>query len=168
MKAALKNFKTYIFNVLMFDNYSLKVLKLLWDYKHIPIMRDFTKPREFGALILRDVGISRKTGLPVKLKIPLPVGIVLGTTMNKQVAINILLHELGHYEDIAQLKKLSAQEVEVQAWEKALDISKKYGIYIDPVGAQIALNSYKVSSVKLKSLEDLVFPALDKKKKSVV
>lgn len=167
MKAvhSLLDFLTNVFVVRIF---SFGMIRLLWTYKHIPIMRDFTKPREFGAFMSRDMGINRKTGLPVKLKVPLPVGIVLGTTMNKQVVTNILLHELGHYEDITQLKKLSPQEVEVRAWEKALDLSKKYGIYIDPIGAQIALNSYKVSSVKLKSLEDLVLPSLDKKKKGVI
>jgi hypothetical protein len=167
MKAidALLNYLDNVFTVRIF---SFGMLRLLWTYKHIPIMRDFTKPREFGAFMSRGIGINRKTGLPVKLKVPIPVAIVLGTTTNKQVVTNILLHELGHYEDREAMKKTETQELEVRAWEKALELSKKYNLYLDPKAAQAALNSYKVSSVKLKSLEDLVLPALDKKKKGVV
>lgn len=157
----------YLNNVFTVQIFSLGMLRLLWNYKHIPIIRNYA-PGPFGALISRDMGVNRESGFLVTLKVPIPVLIALGTTRNKQVVTNILLHELGHYEDREAMKKTPKQELEVRAWEKALDISKKYGIYIDPVGAQIALNSYKVSSVKLKSLEDLVFPALDKKKKGVV
>lgn len=165
---AIDNLLNYLDNVLTVRIFSLGMLRLLWTYKHIPIMRDFTKPREFGAFMSRDVGINRKTGKPVKLKIPLPVGIVLGVTRDKQVVTNILLHELGHYEDRAAILKTPQQELEVRAWEKALELSKKYNLYLDPKAAQAALNSYKVSSIKLKSLEDLVLPALDNKKKGVI
>lgn len=165
---AIDNLLNYLTNVFIVRIFSLGMLRLLWTYKHIPIMRDITKHPEFGAFMARDVGINRKTGRPVKLKVPLPVGILIGTTKNKQIVTTILLHELGHYEDRAQLKKFSKQELEVRAWEKALELSKNYNLYIDPTFAQAALNSYKVSSIKLKSLEDLVLPALDKKKKGVV
>lgn len=165
---AIDNLLNYLTNVFVVRIFSFNMLRLLWKYKHIPIIRDFTKHPEFGAFVARDVGINRKTRLPVKLKVPIPIGIVLGVTRNKQIVTNIILHELGHYEDREYMKKLPKQELEVRAWEKALLLAKDFNLTIEPKFAQQALNSYDVSSVTLKSLEDLVLPALDKKKKGAV
>lgn len=163
MKAVLKNLKTYILNVLLFDNYSLKVLKLLWDYKHIPIFIDALNS-EAGALISRDIGYNKKLKKMVKLKVPKPVAIILGLTYNKQYRLTTYLHELGHYEDRTNMKKLTLQELEVRAWEEAIKLSNKYNISIDYNTAQKALQSYKVSSVELKNLQDLNIPKEKNKK----
>lgn len=157
MKAVLKNLKMFLLNVILFDNYSLKVLKLLWDYKHIPI---FINPMNLdaGALISRDIGFNKKLNKMVKLKVPKPIAIMLGQTTKKEKRLTVYLHELGHYEDRKNMKKLSREELEVRAWEEAIKLSNKYNIPIDVTSAQKALQSYKVSSVKLKKLQDLNIP----------
>lgn len=153
MKAALKNIKNFLRNVFQMDIYSFKVLKLMWTFKHIPVIIDPTKNPGYAALISRDIGFKKGTKTPVKLKVPIPMAIVFSGAIKKENRLSIYLHELGHYLDVENMKKLPLSTLEIRAWEKAFELSRQYNIPIKPELVKQSLTSYGISKSSIKESE---------------
>lgn len=140
----LLHFENFLWNVIFtYDFLNLRVLRLLWDYREIPIWRH--KPKE---------GISRGwwqfhdftgKGLHISIQKSIP----------KVMAITILLHELGHHEDLGSgLHRHYGghRRHEKAAWSQAIRLSEKYGLPLDAGFAKECLKKYGFTHARLENL----------------
>lgn len=145
----MNNLIQFIKNVLAVRVYTVGMLRLLWRFRWIVIYRSG----------------SDSSWIHIDLLGPRVRSIEIGRCFSRPRLVGSLVHELGHALDLYKRPLLYfryrsdkevRRELEVRAWEYAIELTQEYNLVIDVEDAKESLASYGARSAVLEGMREEV------------